>query len=85
MHEGIFMTQYSLNSLKGNRKNSVTSVLVTMETLDFKCKIVFKSYMKTTLCLSPDLILMKEGDKLSYILLKAFLKLSGFEWPKGQS
>lgn len=73
---------------KWEQQNSVTSVLVTMETIDFKCKIVCKSYTKTTLCLSPDLIVMKKGDELSYILLKTFLKLSDFEWfywPKGQS
>lgn len=61
MHEGIFMTQYSLN---GNSRNSVTSVLVTMETGECKRKIICKSYRKTTFCLFPDLIVMKEGDEL---------------------
>lgn len=48
MHESIFMPQYSLN---GNRKNSMTSVLVTMETVDLKWKITCESYRKTTFCL----------------------------------
>lgn len=70
MHKGVFMTQYSLN---GNSKNSITSALVAMET-DFKWKIVCASYRKTTLCLSSDLIVMKGGNELHYILLKSVCK-----------
>lgn len=71
MHEDIFMTQYSLN---GNSRNSVTSVLVTMETVDIKWKVISESYRKTTFCLSPDLIEMKEGEELHYILLKSIFQ-----------
>ena len=49
--------QYSLN---GNSKDSMSLLPVTVETVDYKWKIMFESYRKTFFCLPPDLRVMKE-------------------------
>ena len=73
-----WVVQYSLI---GNSKNSMSSLPVTVETVDYKWEIMFESYRKTFFCLSHDLRVMKEGN-MNYCIcsLKVFLKLGDLGW-----
>lgn len=59
----------------------MSSLPVTVETVDYKWEIMFESYRKTFFCLSHDLRVMKEGN-MNYCIcsLKVFLKLGDLGW-----
>lgn len=79
---GIFLWFSILNS-----KNSFTSVLVSMETVDFKWKIICASYRKTTFCFISWFNSNEGRRTILYMLFKSLVdqrgKANGAKYLKG--